>query len=118
MSREAIERFAKAVREDQGMQEELKTAATSNEALVEFAKSKGYDVNLDEIIAYINERKATLSEEDLDKVAGGKQHAHVSKQVEVSAVEAVGSVTTVVEAEAAVTTSTAVAQAEVVIIAT
>ena len=109
MSKSEMDRLANAVRADKGLQEEVKKAATSNEALVAFAKSKGYDVNLNEMIAYIEQRKATLSEEDLDKVAGGKKKkgtANVQTNVEV------------VQTEAAASTTTAAAEAEVVIVAT
>lgn len=112
MSKDAIERFAGAVRADKALQEELKKAASSNEALVEFARGHGYEVNLDELVAYIEKRKATLSEQDLDKVAGGKSHTHTHTQAEVTAAAVA------FEAEAAATTTTAVSQAEVVIIAT
>ena len=39
MSQSEVERFAAAVREDKGLQDELKKAAVSNEAIVAFAKS-------------------------------------------------------------------------------
>ncbi|MEI7450327.1 MAG: Nif11-like leader peptide family natural product precursor [Desulfomonile sp.] len=117
MSKSEMDRLANAVRADKGLQEEVKKAATSNEALVAFAKSKGYDVNLNEMIAYIEQRKATLSEEDLDKVAGGKKKkgtANVQTNVEVQAEVTVQ----VVQTQTAATTTTAAAEAECVIVAT
>ena len=112
MSQSEVERFAGAVRADKALKENLQKAATSDEALAEFAKSSGYDVTLAEIVAYIDKRKATLSLEDLEKVAGGKSHTHSNTQAEVTAVAVA------FEAEAATTTTTAVSQAECVIIAT
>ncbi len=116
MSKSEMDRLANAVRADKGLQEEVKKASTSNEALVAFAKSKGYDVNLNEMIAYIEQRKATLSEEDLDKVAGGKKKstANVQTNVEVQAEVTVQ----VVQTQTAATTTTAAAEAECVIVAT
>lgn len=111
MSNAEMERFANAVRSDKELQEEIKKAATSNEAVVEFAKSKGYDVTVDEMVDYIQTRKATLSKEDLDKVAAGKssaEHTQVRAQYLVFSVQ-----------EATVfTTTTTMVEAEVVIIAT
>ena len=123
MSKSEVERFARAVRADKGLQEELKKAAVSNEAIVDFAKSKGYDVDLNEIVSFVEARKATLSEEDLDKVAGGKKaKGHVAATTNVTGVAEVVamavSVTVTVEVQDVATTSTAAAEAECVIIAT
>ena len=117
MSKSEVERFANAVRADKGLQEELKKAAVSNEAIVAFAKSNGYDVNLNEIVSFVEAKKATLSEEDLDKVAGGKKKGgttNVQTNVEVQAEVTVQ----VVQTQTAATTTTAAAEAECVIIAT
>lgn len=120
MSQSEVERFASAVRTDKALQDELKKAAVSNEAIVDFAKTKGYDVNLQEIVAFVEARKATLSPEDLDKVAGGKGHAAHTTNV-VGVVEAVAlavTVTVAAEAQDVATSSTVAAEAECVIIAT
>lgn len=88
MSQKEMERFADAVRTDKGLQEGIKKAATSNDAIVEFANSRGYDVSVDEMVAYVQAKKATLTKEDLEKVAGGKgniQAEHTSVRVDISA---------------------------------
>ena len=122
MSQSEVERFAGAVRADKALQDELKKAAVSNEAIVDFAKSKGYNVTLNEVVAFVEERKATLSAEDLDKVAGGKKKSVTASVTNVEGVtEAIAlavSVTTVVEVQDVATTSTVSAEAECVIIAT
>lgn len=122
MSQSEVERFAGAVRADKALQDELKKAAVSNEAIVDFAKSKGYDVTLNEVVSFVEERKATLSAEDLDKVAGGKKKSVTASVTNVEGVtEAIAlavSVTTVVEVQDVATTSTVSAEAECVIIAT
>lgn len=116
MSQSEVERFAGAVRGDRALQDELKKSAVSNEAIVDFAKSKGYDINLGEVVAFVEARKATLSLEDLDKVAGGKKKGvgNVQTNVEVQAEVTVQTV----EVQTAATTTTAAAEAECVIIAT
>ena len=122
MSQSEVERFAVAVRADKVLQDELKKAAVSNEAIVAFAKSKGYDVNLNEIVSFVEARKATLSKEDLDKVAGGKAKGHVAATTNVTGIAEVVamavSVTVAVEAQDVATSSTVAAEAECVIIAT
>ena len=122
MSQSEVERFAGAVRADKALQDELKKAAVSNEAIVDFAKSKGYDVTLNEVVSFVEERKATLSAEDLDKVAGGKKKSVTASVTNVEGVaEAIAlavSVTTTVEVQDVATTSTVAAEAECVIIAT
>ena len=122
MSQSEVERFASAVRTDKALQDELKKAAVSNEAIVDFAKSKGYDVTLDEIVAFVEARKATLSAEDLDKVAGGKKKSVTASVTNVEGVvEAVAlavTVTVAAEAQDVATSSTVAAEAECVIIAT
>lgn len=118
MSQSEMERLAIAVRSSKELQDEVKKAATSNEAIVAFARSKGYDVNLDEMVAYIEARKATLSEEDLDKVAGGKKKKGGTTNVQTN-VEVQAEVTVqVVQTQTAATTTTAAAEAECVIVAT
>ncbi len=111
MSQSEVQRFATAVRTDKALQEEIKNAAVSNEAIVEFARSKGYDISLEEMIDHIEAKKATLSKEDLEKVVGGKsstQHTQVRAQYLVFSVQ-----------EATVfTTTTTMVEAEVVIVAT
>ena len=67
----------------QGIAGGSQKSATSNEAVTELARSKGYDVTVDEMIDYVAAKKATLSKEDLDKVAAGKssaQHTQVRAQ--------------------------------------
>ncbi len=122
MSQSEVERFAAAVRTDKALQDELKKAAVSNDAIVAFAKSKGYDVSLPEVVSFVEARKAALSEEDLDKVAGGKKKSVTASVTNVEGVtEAVAlavTVTVAVEAQDAATTSTVAAEAECVIIAT
>ena len=122
MSQSEVERFAGAVRADKTLQDELKKAAVSNEAIVDFAKSKGYNVTLDEVVAYVEARKATLSAEDLDKVAGGKKKSVTASVTNVEGVvEAIAlavTVTVAAEAQDVATSSTVAAEAECVIIAT
>lgn len=120
MSQSEVERFATTVREDKTLQDELKKAAVSNEAIVAFAKSKGYDLNLNEVIQFVEARKATMSDADLDKVAGGKKKgiANVGTAAEVLAEAVAVSVTVAVEAQDVATSSTVAAEAECVIIAT
>lgn len=111
MSKAETERFAEDVRADSALQDELKKAATSNDAIVEFAKSKGYDVELDEMVSYIESKKAEMSEEQLDKVAAGgsvqvQTNVQVQAEVQVAEVAQVAEAAEVAEAAVAVIVAT------------
>lgn len=71
MSVAELERFENDVHSDTSLMKEVKAAGTDEKAVVAFAKSKGYDFTLEELLDYVEKRKALLSDEDLDKVAGG-----------------------------------------------
>ncbi len=71
MSIAELNRFEKDVHSNSALMEEVKKAGTDENAVVAFAKSKGYDFTLEELLAYVDKRKATLSDEALDKIAGG-----------------------------------------------
>ena len=111
MSKAEVQRFAEAVRSDKGLQDELKSAATSNEAIVNFAKSKGYDVELDEMVTYIESKKAELSEEKLDELAGGgsvqvQTNVQVQAEVQVAEVAQAAAAAEVAEVAVAVIVAT------------
>ena len=99
MSKPELERFAENVRSDRELQGELKKAATSNEAILEFARTKCYDFTMDEMADYIETKKAALGEADLDKIAGGKgssaEHTQVRAQYLVFSVQEATVFTTV-----------------------
>lgn len=71
MSKSELERFVGDVAKNEKLRDEVVANVTDNEKLAGFARSKGYDVSDEEMAAHIAERRAKLSEEDLDKVAGG-----------------------------------------------
>jgi predicted ribosomally synthesized peptide with nif11-like leader len=71
MSIAELERFEKDVHTDTALMTEVKAAGTDEKAVVAFAKSKGYDFTVEELLEYVKKAKASLSDEDLDKVAGG-----------------------------------------------
>lgn len=71
MSKQEMERFAKDVKTDSKLQEELKKAGTDAKSVVGIAKAKGYDFSEADLKAYADSKKGELSEEQLQKVAGG-----------------------------------------------
>jgi predicted ribosomally synthesized peptide with nif11-like leader len=118
MSMEEVIRFEDDVKADKNLQDELVKAAVSNDALVEFVRSKGYDISLDELIAAIRERASEMSDEDLDKVAAGFSFGDFIKADErggafPTVVVAMGTV-----AEAQLLATESVAAAVIIIIAT
>lgn len=84
MSLEEVKRFAEAVKKDDALQKELKAKGGDEAAVADFAKSKGFDFSADELKGFAAEKKGELSEEQLDKVAGGGSAAAVSHVVVVS----------------------------------
>jgi len=71
MSIAELDRFENDVHSDSALMEEVKTAGTDEKAVAAFAKSKGYDFTLEELLDYVAKRKATLSDEALEKISGG-----------------------------------------------
>jgi len=71
MSQGELERFVKDASENNDFQKELKSVGADVEAIVTFASGKGYDFTVDELKSFVDAKKGELSEEQLDKVAGG-----------------------------------------------
>ena len=71
MSQSELERFISDVKRSEKLQEELKAAGADVGAIVKVAVDKGYDFSADELKAYVETKKGELSEEQLEKVAGG-----------------------------------------------
>jgi predicted ribosomally synthesized peptide with nif11-like leader len=113
MSKAEVERFADDVRSNEALKAEVIAAGADEAKVSAFAKGKGYDFTAAELKEYADAKKGELSEEDLDKVAGGGA-TQVQTNVEVQAEVAVQAV----EAQSAATTTTVAAEAEVVICAT
>ena len=64
MSEEQLKAFLEAVKADKGLQEKLQVSANPD-AIVSIAKSAGFVISIEEL------KKAQLSEEELEGVAGG-----------------------------------------------
>lgn len=75
MSASEAERFANDLKTNTGLLDELKKSAAGLglSGVVEFAKQKGYSIDVDDAKSYI-ELKAhkELTDEQLDRIAGGK----------------------------------------------
>jgi predicted ribosomally synthesized peptide with nif11-like leader len=113
MSKADLERFAKDIKSNDALKAEARSAGTDEVAVAAFAKKKGYDITAAELKQYADARKAELSTEELDKVAGGGS-VNVQTNVEVQAEEAVQAVTT----QSAAAETTVAAAAVAVIVAT
>ena len=70
MSEEQLAAFWAAVEADASLQETLKGAADLD-AAVAVAKEAGFDVSKADLLEYQAQREGQLSDEDLEKVAGG-----------------------------------------------
>lgn len=114
MSQADIEKFVSDLKSNPDLLDQVRQGAGGLQSVVDLAKSKGYDVNLDEAKAYIHDQAGqTLSDDQLDAVAGGKGHHHSTSVASIQSV-----VTTTTEATTAETTATVIAEAEVVIVLT
>lgn len=71
MSLNEIKRFTKDLKGSAELQSAIKGAGASPEAVAGVAKEKGYDFTAEELKAAAAENKGEMSEEQLDKVAGG-----------------------------------------------
>jgi predicted ribosomally synthesized peptide with nif11-like leader len=77
MSRDSFEDFLKRLREDAGLQKELRTrfgeaaARIPMQQLAEFAAGKGYKFNVEEL-------SGRLSDDQLDAVSGGAYEFYLS----------------------------------------
>lgn len=71
MSKAELERFSKDVKASPKLQDELKKAGTNEQAVVSIANAKGYDFSVADLKAAAEAKKGELSEEQLQKVAGG-----------------------------------------------
>lgn len=72
MSVEEIKRFQQNLKDDKDLQKKLVDVGSDIDKIVEFAKSNGYDFSKSEIDALSNRKKSgELSDDDLEKVAGG-----------------------------------------------
>lgn len=72
MSRSELERLVADVKIDKDIQNQMKSVHPSNKNVVEWANAHGYDITLDELGEYIREKKGELTDEQLEKVVGGK----------------------------------------------
>ena len=70
MNKRDVERFLSDLQKDAGLRQELADLAPDREACVRWANEKGYSFTLDEAIE-IGAFDSDLSEDDLEKVAGG-----------------------------------------------
>lgn len=70
MSRIEVDRFLTDLQKDSGLRQELADLGQDVEACVRWANAKGYAFTLEEALA-VGAFDEDLSEDDLEKVAGG-----------------------------------------------
>ncbi len=69
MSNSEIERFSKDVAANESLRNELKAVGTGKAAIVAFANAKGYNFSVNDVESLAGTHE--LSDQDLEKVAGG-----------------------------------------------
>jgi predicted ribosomally synthesized peptide with nif11-like leader len=71
MSKSEMSRFVAAVSADAALQALARAKGTDVPAVIELAKSKGYDIGAEDIDEHIRKSRAELTEDQLGSVAGG-----------------------------------------------
>ncbi len=71
MSSENIERFSAEAKNNSELAEEIKKLGSDVAGIVKLAECKGFPFTEDELKEYSEAKKGELSEEQLEKVAGG-----------------------------------------------
>ena len=80
MSKAEIERFVADMKTNPDLLAEVRQSGGGLQSVVDLAKSNGYDVSLDEAKAYVQgEAGKTLSDDQLDAVAGGKGQPDITQ---------------------------------------
>jgi predicted ribosomally synthesized peptide with nif11-like leader len=73
MSKSEMSRFVAAVSADAALRALAKAKGTDVPAVIELAKSKGYDIGAEDVDEHIRKGRAELTEEQLGSVAGGRK---------------------------------------------
>ncbi|MFZ5585281.1 MAG: Nif11-like leader peptide family natural product precursor [Thermodesulfobacteriota bacterium] len=73
MSLEEVKRLEADAKAKESIRDKLKEAGPDPKALALIAAGLGYNVTEGDLKKYIADKKGAMSEEDLDKVAGGAQ---------------------------------------------
>lgn len=72
MSKADIDRFVEDLKSNADLLEEVRAGAGGLASIVAIAKSKGYDITLDDAKEYIRSNASrSLSDDELDQIAGG-----------------------------------------------
>ena len=88
MSKEAITKFQEAVRTQPALLEKVKAVWSDVDALVALAGQAGFVFTRDELMDAAQAKKGELSEEELQKVAGGTAVGVLTVAVAVVAIAA------------------------------
>ena len=80
MSEDQLSALLAKLKDDGGLQEKLKVAADLDSA-VALAKEAGFDISKADWIKYQAEQTLELSDEELERVAGGKKGKETKDQV-------------------------------------
>lgn len=71
MSKEAIKKFQEEAKSNKDLQEQIVEAGSDVDKIVSIANNAGFSFTKEELLQFSEEAKSQLSDDDLDKVAGG-----------------------------------------------
>ena len=126
MSKVDLDRFVADLKSNKDLQEAVAKGAGGLQAAVAVARSRGYNITVDEARQYLREKASNLSDKELDALAGGKGGSSpppppsgtvtsVSTVQTVSSVTSVATVAEAAETVAAATSAVVVAEGAVVL---
>lgn len=75
MSKEAIKKFQEEAKSNKDLQDKIIEAGSDLDQIVSIAGNAGFDFTKEELVQLSEEAKSQLSDDDLDKVAGGSGKA-------------------------------------------
>jgi len=76
-----IERLIEDIQKDAALMKEVESFGGEPEALVKWANERGYAFSLQELQVHIEAQNAQLTDDDLDKVAGGIRVTTVAPRI-------------------------------------
>jgi predicted ribosomally synthesized peptide with nif11-like leader len=86
MARADIERFIRDLKTNQDLQQAVAGGAGGLQSIVNIANQRGYPITIDEARQYIRDQGSTLTDAELDALAGGKGSPPPGQNVSVEVV--------------------------------
>jgi len=114
MSKADLDRFVSDLKTKKDLQEAVAKGAGGLQSALAVAKANGYSITIDEARSYMREKAASLSDKELDALAGGKGSSPAPKP---KPAPSGANITSTVNVQTTTNVTTAVSAAELEIVA-